>query len=75
MRRERQRAAGTPFNLALIHHGLGETEEAMNQLEKTYEARSPQLIYLQWQQWDDIRSHPRFQDLHRRMRLPDPVAT
>ena len=61
---------GSSFNLVLIHHGLGQTDEALNHLEKTYEEQSPQLLYLQWPLWDGLRSHPRFQDLHRRMNFP-----
>ena len=71
----RQREPSSSFNLAVIHFGLGETDEALNYLEQTYEEQSPLLIYLQWPLWDDLRSRPRFQDLHRRMNFPETVSS
>ena len=62
---------GSSFHLALIHYGLGETDEAMTQLEKTYEEQSPQLVYLPWPLWDDVSAAPRFQALLRRMNFPE----
>ena len=73
--RKSEHAYVSPFWQALIHLGLGEIDEAMDQLERAYEERSPLLIYLQWNHWDVIRAQPRFQDLHRRVGLPEPPST
>ena len=57
----------------MIHVGLDELDEAMNQLKKAYEKRGPELVYLQWTLWDPIRRHSRFQELRRRVGLPNLV--
>ena len=61
----------SPFMLAKVHIGLGELDEALDQLEKTYAERSPTLLYLQRPEWDPLRDHRRFQDLRRGVGLPD----
>ncbi len=58
----------TAFNLA----GIGETEEAMTWLERTYEERDPLLINAKTEPClDPLRSDPRFQDLIRRIGFPE----
>ncbi|HEX4438418.1 MAG TPA: hypothetical protein VH854_00005, partial [Thermoanaerobaculia bacterium] len=53
-----------PFNLAIVHLGLGDREKALDGLEKAYEADSQWLIYLGGDRtFDPIRSEPRFQAL------------
>lgn len=49
----------------------GDKDRALEWLEKAYEERSSQMVFLQahpW--WDSLRSDPRFQDLLRRMKFP-----
>jgi TolB-like protein len=48
----------------------GAKEQALDWLEKAYEERDPNLPYLGLPNWDPLRSEPRFQDLLRRMNLP-----
>jgi len=65
----------SPYFFAGIHAGLGETERAIEYLEKGYEDRSHWLIYLHLDPgMDDLRAHPRVQELLRRIGLPDNAA-
>ena len=60
-------------NIALVHAGLGQNDEAMRWLEKAYQAHSAWLIYLGLKvdlRWDALRSDARFQDLLRRVGFP-----
>jgi serine/threonine protein kinase/Tfp pilus assembly protein PilF len=62
----------SPYKIAAIYTGLGETDQAIEWLEKAYEERSILLLYLNIESlWDPLRSDPRFQDLLRRMNFPD----
>jgi eukaryotic-like serine/threonine-protein kinase len=62
--------------LAGIYIGLGENHRAMEFLEKSSVERSHWLIYLHMDpSMDDLRSEPRFQDLLRRVGLPELTAT
>ena len=61
----------SPYFFAGIHVGLGETDRALEYLEKSYEDHSHWLIYLHIDpSMDALRSNPRFQDLLRRIGLP-----
>jgi len=61
-----------PYGFALIHTGLGENDEALEWLEKAYQDRNGWMPFLQVEpRLDPLRSDPRFQDLLRRMKLPD----
>ena len=61
----------SPFLTAIIYMGLGEKDQALEQLEKAYEDRSDYLPFLNAEPaFDSLRSDPRFQDLLRRMGLP-----
>ena len=54
----------------MIYVGLGEKKEALDQLQKAYNERAGQLIYLHVDpRFDSLRSDPRFQDLKRRIGL------
>jgi TolB-like protein/DNA-binding winged helix-turn-helix (wHTH) protein/Flp pilus assembly protein TadD len=60
----------SPDNQALIYAGLGEKNEAFAQLQKAYDERAGQLIYLNVDpRFDSLRSDPRFIDLLRRLKL------
>jgi tetratricopeptide (TPR) repeat protein len=59
------------FSMAFTYLPLGEKEEALAWLEKTYEERGAGLAFLIAEPWFDLlRSDPRFQDLVRRVGLP-----
>ncbi len=60
----------SPYERAVVHAGLGETEEAFAWLEKAYAERAGWLVYLQVEpRLDRLRSDPRFGDLVRRVGL------
>jgi tetratricopeptide (TPR) repeat protein len=60
----------TPFNLAVVHLGLGDRKRALDELERAYASDS------QWMGWlnkdrmfDPLRSEPRFAALMRKLRF------
>ena len=58
------------YQIALIHIGLGEKDEAFALLEKSYQDRYPWLIHLGVEpRLDAIRSDPRFEHFVRRIGL------
>ena len=58
------------YGLAEIYAVLGDKEDAFAWLEKAYEERSSELVYLNLEvRLDSLRRDPRFRDLVRRMRL------
>ena len=62
-----------PYNVAVIYAGLGDKDAAFRWLEKGYEQRSSGMPYLTTDPfWSEMRSDPRFGDLRRRMKLPQP---
>jgi serine/threonine protein kinase/tetratricopeptide (TPR) repeat protein len=64
-----------PYFLAGVHIGLGESDRAIEYLEKSYEQHSHWLIYLHIDpNMDSLRDDPRFLDLLRRVGLPAVTA-
>ena len=63
------RHSSTDANIALIYVGLGDRDQAMIWLDKAYQARFNPSILLR-PAWDPLRSDARFQDLLRRIGLP-----
>ncbi len=62
---------GFPYYVAVTYVGLGETDQAFAWLQKAYEENYPWLIFLKVEpRLDPLRSDPRFQDLVRRIGLP-----
>ena len=60
-----------PTAVARLYAYAGEKELALNWLEKAYEGRDSQLMYLQWHaEWDSLHAEARLQALLRRMKLP-----
>jgi hypothetical protein len=60
------------YEVALIHAGLGEKDQAFEWLERAYEERDKGLLFLRIDPpLDPLRSDPRFQDLLRRMNFPE----
>ena len=55
--------------LAVIYASLGDTDQAMNSLEKAYQERFNPSVLLR-PGFDPLRSGPRFEDLVRRIGLP-----
>jgi serine/threonine protein kinase/Flp pilus assembly protein TadD len=56
---------------AEIYAGLGDKDQAFQWLEKSYEQRTPDLIFIAIDPiFDNLRSDPRFADLVRRVGLP-----
>jgi TolB-like protein/Tfp pilus assembly protein PilF len=62
----------SPYMIATIYAGLGDKEKAFDFLEKAYQERSPDIPYFLKTdlRLDTLRSDPRFQDLVRRVGLP-----
>jgi TolB-like protein/Flp pilus assembly protein TadD len=59
------RGAYLNFELALVHAGLGEFDEAFHCLDKGVEVRDSSLLFLRTsvRGWGGLREDPRFQDL------------
>jgi len=61
----------SPYYKALGAVGLGKSEEALDWLEKACEERSGWMVNLKVEPaMDPLRSHPRFQEILRRVALP-----
>jgi len=62
----------SPYMIATIQAGMGEREKAFELLERAYQERSPDIPYFLKADLrvDVLRSDPRFQDLLRRVGLP-----
>ena len=61
-----------PIFAAWIYAGLGDRDGVFQQLEKAYEDRAPNLIYLKSEPpFQEFRSDPRFQALVKKMNFPE----
>lgn len=61
----------SPYYMAFAHVGVGERDEAIALLEKAYQDRNYRLRLLKAEPvWDSLRADPRFQDIQRRVGLP-----
>jgi tetratricopeptide (TPR) repeat protein len=61
----------SPIEFARLHAQLNEKDEAFQWLEKAFNERSAQLVYLKvLKDWDNLRSDPRFAELVKRIGLP-----
>lgn len=61
----------SPFMIALLYTALDQKDEAIDWLNKAYEERDPQLIWVHLDpQLDSLHSDPRFNELLQRMRIP-----
>lgn len=59
-----------PSNLAVVHCALGESEPALDWLERAYAERDAWLTFIKIdRRWDALRGHPRFATLAGRMGL------
>jgi tetratricopeptide (TPR) repeat protein len=60
----------TPWQIGTLYTRAGMNQEALEWLEKAYEAHDPNSPYLSVDPiFDDLRNEPRFQDILRRMKL------
>jgi len=56
---------------AIVYPGLGDKDKAFFWLEKAYQGREHDLVFSKvWPMFDSLRSDPRYQDLMRRVGLP-----
>jgi DNA-binding winged helix-turn-helix (wHTH) protein/TolB-like protein/Tfp pilus assembly protein PilF len=61
----------SPYDLALVYTGLGDKDNAINQLNRAYEERAGWIIAIKVEpMFDPLRSDPRFADLQRRLNYP-----
>jgi TolB-like protein/Tfp pilus assembly protein PilF/predicted Ser/Thr protein kinase len=61
----------TPWQIGTLYTRAGKNKEALNYLEKAYEAHDPNCIYLGVDPiFDVLRNEPRFQDILRQMKFP-----
>ena len=61
----------SPYTIALIYNGLGERDKTLTSLERGYEQHDGKLVFLKVEpKWNNLRTDPRFQDLLRRVGLP-----
>jgi TolB-like protein len=61
----------SPAELAILYVGLGDKEAALESLERAYQAHDLQMQFLKVDpHYDALRSEARFQDLMRRVGLP-----
>jgi eukaryotic-like serine/threonine-protein kinase len=59
------------YSLAMIYNGLGERDKALEYLEKSVQEREVQVTFIKIDnRWDDLRADPRFQNVMRRVGLP-----
>ena len=62
----------SPWWSAIVYPDLGDKEKAFYWLEKAYRGREHDLVFSKvWPMFDSLRSDPRFQDLMRRVGLPE----
>ncbi len=65
----------TPVAKAFTYAGLGDEERVFDALEDAYQQRSPTLVWLRtFSMFADFGTHPRFQDLVRRIYSPVQVG-
>jgi tetratricopeptide (TPR) repeat protein len=61
-----------PTYFAEVYASLGDTDEAIRWLEKGYQERNWDMLFLRISpRWESLRSDPRFDDLVRRMKFPE----
>ncbi len=61
----------SPFSMAIVHLGLGEKDEALEQLEEAYRLRSRSMAWLNVDtRLESLRDDPRFQSLLQRIGFP-----
>ena len=60
-----------PYNFAVVYNALGESDKALDYLEKGFADKDVRMVFLKIEpKWNNMRNEPRFQDLMRRAGLP-----
>jgi len=59
------------FSFAVVHVGIDDKDQAFFWLQKAYEERSPELVFLKVDpRFESLKSDARYEDLLRRMNFP-----
>jgi DNA-binding winged helix-turn-helix (wHTH) protein/TolB-like protein/tetratricopeptide (TPR) repeat protein len=70
LERMRQGQNVSPVAIAQNYNTLGEKQKALDWLEKGYEERTFQILWLKtWPPWASLKGEPRYHELLRKMRL------
>jgi len=57
-----------PYNFALVYNGLGESDKALDYLEKAFAEKNVLMVFLKVEpKWNNLRNEARFIDLMRQM--------
>ncbi len=57
-----------PYHFALVYNGLGETQKALDYLEKGFAEKDVHMVFLRVEpKWNNLRNEPRFVELMKRM--------
>jgi hypothetical protein len=60
-----------PYWISILYASIGKKEQTLEWLERGYEIRSPNMPYINDPRFDFLRDEPRFQELLRKMNLPE----
>lgn len=67
-----QRGPAPALQIAYVYEGLGRNEDALDWLDQAFEQRDPWLIHLNgFPRFESLREEERFNDLLRRLNLPE----
>ncbi len=59
-----------PYHFALVYNALGDSEKALDYLEKAFVEKDVRMVWLKVEpKWNNLRNQPRFIDLMKRMRF------
>src|SRR6185295_988020 len=59
-----KRSYVSPYDHAVLHTGLGATDDALRRLEQAMDERSPRVIWLNVEPaFDPLRGNPRFENM------------
>ena len=65
-----------PYNIALVHVGLGEKDQALQWMGRACADRDSRMVFLKVEPlWNALRSDPRFAEIERCVGLPPSSAT
>ena len=71
LKRQGERWYVPPVQIAYVHVGLGQYDEAIKMLTRAQQEHSWELVFLQVEPWfDPLRADPRFAELEKRMQFP-----
>lgn len=60
----------SPYSIALVYNGLGDSEKTFQWLENGYKERAALMVFVKVEpKWNNLRDDPRFEDLLKRMNL------